>query len=155
MLSVLKILSYYFLSFNDQNNFLNSALLRIMRLQYSLRSAQVLAKYSRCNGFHNFLSIHHTVPNIITFSRFYSSLQYATSTSSNSFSFSFKLPLLCVTLNTFVVPRREAGHSHFANIKHTKAAMDQAKAVNIQRHIGLIRIAIRGTFQKLDTFFYV
>ena len=122
-----------------------------MRPYYFLRSAQFLAKYSRCNGFNlstKFSCVPQTTSNILIFSRCYSSLQYATSTYSNPYFIASKLPLLCDALNTSVIPRREAGHSHFANIKHTKAAMDQAKAVNIQRHLGLIRLAIRGTFQS-------
>ena len=122
-------------------NFLMSGFLKIMRRHYFLRS-----DHSKNSLDVMGLNVPKTVSNILIFPRCYSSLQYATSTYSNTSNIASKLPLLCDALNTSVVPRREAGHSHFANIKHTKASMDQTKAVNIQRHFGLIRLAIRGTF---------
>lgn len=47
--------------------------------------------------------------------------------------------------------RRNAGHSKWANIKHTKAAKDAQKSVTFQKMSQLIRLAIQGKYDFRST----
>jgi hypothetical protein len=42
--------------------------------------------------------------------------------------------------------RRNAGHSKWANIKHTKAAKDAQKSLTFQKMAQLIRLAVQGKY---------
>jgi hypothetical protein len=42
--------------------------------------------------------------------------------------------------------RRDAGHSKWANIKHTKAAKDAQKSLTFQKMAQLIRLAVQGKY---------
>jgi hypothetical protein len=42
--------------------------------------------------------------------------------------------------------RRNAGHSKWANIKHTKAAKDAQKSLTFQKLAQLIRLAVQGKY---------
>lgn len=44
----------------------------------------------------------------------------------------------------FYQPSRGAGHSKWANIKHTKAAKDSERSAQTSKFVNMIKIAIRG-----------
>jgi len=44
--------------------------------------------------------------------------------------------------------RRNAGHSKWANIKHTKAAKDAQKSLTFQKMAQLIRLAVQGKYDS-------
>lgn len=62
-----------------------------------------------------------------------------------------------ITLNNILL-KRNAGHSKWANIRHTKGAIDQQKSLLFSKFSRLMKLAIRGkTIQclcELDLVFY-
>lgn len=57
-----------------------------------------------------------------------------------------------ITLNNIVF-KRNAGHSKWANIRHTKGAVDQQKSLLFSKFSRQMKLAIRGkTFQCLYIF---
>lgn len=62
-----------------------------------------------------------------------------------------------ITLNNIVL-KRNAGHSKWANIRHTKGAIDQQKSLLFSRFSRQMKLAIRGKMIqclcKLDWVFY-
>lgn len=59
----------------------------------------------------------------------------------------FKFAGLCHVAQSNIVLRRNAGHNKWSNIKHTKGAVDQQRALTFARFSRQMKLAIRGKTQ--------